>query len=347
MQDLRHLREYTRELKRRLPRECFEPVPTRLWWIIPHVAVVVAGIWAIGALSWGPWAKLGVSVLIGMSFASLGFLGHEILHGTVVAKGWVRDVTGGLCFFPFSLGPKLWRKWHNVEHHGNTQHDEDDPDAMATLEDYHRRPALQWLYRIVPAMRSFLTFASFSIWFSLHAFMMLRRFLPEFDRPGRRVVLAQCLVPVGCWLALAVAIGPIDFLFAYVIPLLIGNWIVMSYIATNHLLNPLTPVNDPLANSLTVSVPRWVDVLHFNFSHHTEHHIFPGMNPKYAPQVKALVKQLWPERYHEMPHWKALLTLWRTPRLYRERVELVDPVRGLAYPVLGAGLDPDNVQAKR
>ena len=113
--------------------------------------------------------------------------------------------------------------------------------------------------------------------------------------------------------------GPGKWLFAYVIPLLIANFIVMAYIATNHRLNPIVPVNDPLANCLSVTVPRWVDVLHFNFSYHTEHHLFPAMSSKYYPLVKEKIKEMWPERYHEMPMTKAL-ALWNTPRVYYQEV---------------------------
>ena len=68
-----------------------------------------------------------------------------------------------------------------------------------------------------------------------------------------------------------------------------------------------------------------VDVIHFNFSYHTEHHLFPGMNPKYYPLVKQHIKEMWPERYHEMPMTQALIALWRTPRVYFERNEPIDP----------------------
>ncbi|MBO8141792.1 MAG: acyl-CoA desaturase [Firmicutes bacterium] len=346
MQTLLHLREYTRILKRELPEEVFKPVPSRLLWLIPHLAVIGFGIAAIAALEQNTWAKLAIGILIGHSFACLGFLGHEVLHGSVVRAPWLRDAVGAICFAPFFLGPKLWRKWHNVEHHGHTQSDDEDPDAMGTLEDFRERKSLQLLYRIAPVLRSFFTFAAFSVWFSFHSFMMLLRFAPEFPARERRVVTAQFLLPASGAVLLAAWLRG-DFLYAFVLPLLVANFIVMSYIATNHLLNPLTPTNDPLANSLTVTVPRWVDTLHFHFSHHTEHHIFPAVNPKYAPQIKAAVKRLWPERYNEMPHWKALLTLWRTPRLYRDNTSLIDPVRELTYPVLGHGLSPDRVVAQR
>lgn len=345
MVQLQHLREYTRELKRRLPRHYFKPVPARALWILPHLLAVFGGVWLILRFD-GFLVKAAASLLIGMAFASLGFLAHEILHGSVVRTPLLRDILGGLCFFPFSLGPKLWRKWHNVEHHGHTQHGEDDPDAMGTLEDYRERPALRALYAIAPWLRSLLTFAAFTFWFSFHSFEMFRRYLPEFRGRERLVVVGQLLVPLGAWSLLLLWIGPADFLFAYVVPLLLANFVVMSYIATNHLLNPLTPINDPLANSLTVETGRFIDVLHFNFSHHTEHHLFPAMNPKYAPKVKALAKELWPDRYHSMPHWKALATLWRTPRLYRDESHLADPRRGLAYPVVGRGLDPDRIEPR-
>ncbi len=137
--------------------------------------------------------------------------------------------------------------------------------------------------------------------------------------------------------------GPGKWLFAYVIPLLIANFIVMAYIATNHRLNPIVPVNDPLANCLSVTVPRWVDVLHFNFSYHTEHHLFPAMSSKYYPLVKEKIKEMWPERYHEMPMTKALAALWNTPRVYYQGSELVDPHREHFYGSLGNGLDPHNI----
>lgn len=344
MSELNHLRFYTRELKRHLPRHYFQPVPSRLLWLIPHGAVILLGMWAIITFQLPFIANLGISVAIGSSFAALGFLAHEVLHGSVVKTPWLRDTIGAICFAQFNLGPKLWRKWHNVEHHGHTQHAGDDPDAMGTLEQYRDRPELRFLYAIAPWMRSLLTFVSFTFWFSYHGLEMLKRYRKDFHGKDRLYLYLQYALPLSLWIALLIWIGPAKFTFVYIIPLLISNFTVMSYIATNHLLNPLTPINDPLANSLTVTKPRWMDVLHFNFSHHTEHHIFPSMNPKFAPKVKALAKQFWGDRYNEMPHWKSLLSIWKTPRLYRDDSLLADPKRELAYPTLGHGLDPDNLR---
>jgi len=313
--------------------------------MIPHIAVVVLGITAIAQWLPNPWLKLLAGLVVGHSFACLGFLAHEILHGAVTKKAWLRNSLGVICFLPFCLGPRLWRKWHNVEHHANTQNDEDDPDAMGTLESLRERPFLRAFYKVAPWLRSLFTFISFTFWFTLHGFGMFLRFLPDFKREERPMVIAQLVGPALLWIALFFVLGPANALFAIVIPMLCANFIVMSYIATNHLLNPLTEVNDPLANSLSVQVPKIVDVFHFNFSHHTEHHVFPVMNAKYLPKVKELLKEKWPERYNEMPHWKALRALWKTPRLYRDSdaSPLVDPVRDYTFPTVGRGLDPDNV----
>lgn len=344
MDTLWHNRQYSAELVKRLPREFFQPVPQRLLWLLPFLATAVGSMLAISLLQLPLIVNLILAVVIGCSFASLSFLGHEILHGSVVRNRWLRDVIGGACFLHFNLGPKLWRRWHNAEHHAHTQDDKDDPDAMGTLEDWRERPALRFLYRLAPWLRSFLTFSSFTFWFSLHSFAMLRRFFRDFKPGDRFSVLAQFIGPVAFWALLLVLVGPAKFTFIYLVPVVIANFTVMSYIATNHLLNPLADVNDPLVTSLTVRVPRWVDVLHFNFSHHTEHHVFPGMNPKFAPRVKELLRELWPERYNEMPHWKALAALWRTPRLYRDRTSLIDPGHGTVFPTLGRGLDPNQVR---
>jgi fatty acid desaturase len=118
----------------------------------------------------------------------------------------------------------------------------------------------------------------------------------------------------------------------------------MGYISTNHRLNPLVDVNDPLANCLTVTVPKWVDVLHFNFSYHTEHHLFPAMNPKYYPLVKAEIVKQWPERYNQMSLVRALITLWKTPRVYHGKDDLLDPHGNKLFSTLGNGLNPKDIQ---
>jgi fatty acid desaturase len=114
----------------------------------------------------------------------------------------------------------------------------------------------------------------------------------------------------------------------------------MGYIFTNHALSPLTRVNDPLANSLSVTVPRWVDFLTMRFGFHVEHHLFPWMSSRHAPLVRKLILERWPERYQSMPLWRALLAVHRSPRVYVDDRTLLDPETGRRVPTLAARVAP-------
>jgi len=346
MNDLHAIGWYSARIAPHLPKEAFKTAPVRLWGGLAYLVLTVGSIAAIGVFDLPLLGNLGLAFLVGNGMAGLGFLGHEILHGSIVKTPWLRDFLGGIAFAQFLLGPKLWRKWHNMEHHAHTQVADVDPDAWATMEELYKRPLLRWVYKLPPWVRSLANFTSFTFFFSVHSQLMFREFYGQFRRRERMAVVLQLIAPATLWLALLIFMGPAKWVFAYVLPLMMANFLVISYISTNHQLNPITPVNDPLANSLTVTVPRWVDVLHFNFSYHTEHHLFPGMSPRWGPQIKAEAKRQWPDRYHEMPMTTAMATLWRTPRIYHEQTELVDPHRALSFGTLGHGLNPAKVQTR-
>ncbi|WP_096202978.1 fatty acid desaturase family protein [Bacillus sp. FJAT-45350] len=348
MKDLHSFGWYAAKLQPDLPKEVFEPVPARLLGGLAYLIVVVAGILTIGLVDLNIWLKLLISAVLGFSFSGLGFLGHEILHGSVVKTPWLRNFLGGIAFFPLSTGPRLWRKWHNVEHHVHTQNEHKDPDAWPTIQRFLKMPLIVRLaYKLPMSVRSFVSFSLLTVSFSLHSMRMFGRYVRSFKPSKRPMVWFQMLFPWAVWISLLGWMGFSNWLFAFVIPLFIGNAIVMAYIATNHRLNPIVDVNDPLANCLSVTVPKWLDVLHFNFSYHTEHHLFPAMNPKHYPMVKAHILKKWPERYFEMPFGKALIALWKTPRLYQDKTELVDPTPGNVYDTLGNGFDQKNIKPRK
>ena len=88
-------------------RKAFKPVPTRLFGGLAYLLVALAGLISIGVFELNVWANLGIAIVLGLCFASLGFLGHEILHGTVVRKAWLRDFLGAIAFMPLSTGKAL------------------------------------------------------------------------------------------------------------------------------------------------------------------------------------------------------------------------------------------------
>ncbi len=328
---------YAREIRPALRSDAFAPARSRLWWLPLHLLLIAAGT-VVLAKHWLPWGLAPLlSVLMGASFAGITFLGHETLHGAVVRGKGLRKLVGWLGFSPFVISPRLWVAWHNRVHHGNTNRADIDPDAYPTLAAYGQSRALRFATSLSPGLRRLRGLFSLVLGFSIQSTHMLfaagqRGFL---SRREHALAYAETLLGVALWAAVAYAVGPLAFLFAYVLPLIVANTIVMSFILTNHSLSPLTTVNDPLANSLSVTLPAWLEWLTLGFGYHVEHHLFPAMSARHAPALRDLLQQRWPTRYQSMPLSKALLALHRTPRVYKDPKTLVDPRSAKEWPTLG------------
>lgn len=125
----------------------------------------------------------------------------------------------------------------------------------------------------------------------------------QVSRRERRQIAIELAAVVMVHLAIIGFIGlrPVPLLLGYFLPIWIGYSVVIAYIYTNHMACQLTETNDPLINSISLKMPVFFDTLHLNFSYHTEHHIFPGMNPAYYPKVRALLLEHYPERFNLLP----------------------------------------------
>jgi fatty acid desaturase len=268
----------------------------------------------------------------------LTFLAHETLHGAVVRGPRLRYLVGWLGFSPFVVSPRLWVAWHNRVHHGNTQHAGRDPDAYPTLHEYRSSRPVRLATWIAPGLRHLRGASTPLIGFSVQSMHMLlaaraRQFLSTKEHV---LAIAETLFGIALWTGLAVATGGLVFLFAFVLPLLVANAIVMSFILTNHSLSPLTEINDPLRNSLSVTAPRVVEWLTLGFGYHVEHHLFPAMSARHAPEVRALLRAHYPGRYQSMPLCRATAALHSSARIYKNATTLTDPNSGREWPALEA-----------
>jgi len=322
---------FAKRLQAELPREAFRPQPWRAWLAVPLLAFIAASLWFLlrGALPW--YAALPLAVLLGNAYGSLGFLAHETLHGSVTKSHFVQNVIGYLAFAPFCFSPTLWRVWHNQVHHVNTNVPDVDPDSYGTLTRFQKVPLAKFQFKSGVGSGHWITLLFFFYRFTYHAQIVLwvisRKYPQLFRALPRGRAVAESLALFCFWIGLGVWAGPKGALFGVVIPIAVGNAILMSYIATNHFLRPLTEVDEPVDNSMSVTVPRWVDALHLNFSHHVEHHYFPSMNPRFAPLVRKALQKHAPDRYLAPAHWKAILWLYKTPRVYKDAQTLIDPYR--------------------
>ncbi|HEY2747852.1 MAG TPA: fatty acid desaturase [Polyangia bacterium] len=306
-------------------------MPSRLAWLALHVAIIAGGITALAFHVGGWWAAPLWSLLIGHSFAGAAFVGHETMHGAVVRSRGLRQLVGWLSFVPFTLSPRLWVAWHNKTHHAHTMDEINDPDCYPSLPTYRRSAAARFADRVAFGHRRPLGFLTLAVGFTGQSSQMLLRWsrtTDVLDARERRLAWLETALGWAVWLAVGVLVGPLTFLFAFVLPLVVGNAVVIGYILTNHSLSPKTAVNDPLVNSLSVTLPRVFEKLHLNFGLHVEHHLFPSMSSHYAPLVRDELVRRWPERYQSLPLFTALARLARTPRIYGDAVTLHDPLHG-------------------
>jgi fatty acid desaturase len=328
--------QLARTLRPLLPPEAFRTDPNRLTLVLINLAILVLGWgmaarldrWPLGALP----LFLPFSLVMGNAVIVLLFSTHDLLHGRQTGSAGGRRLVALLALALLWMPPSLWRAVHNREHHSQTN-SLADPDRSYLQS----QPASwgKWIqHRFTPSDEIGpigLTLGLISAW-GVHNLRTLASVLLVPDgsalfppaafrlpKRDRRRIAIELLAIVGLHAAVLAWLGlePRALLLGYFLPIWLGYAGAMAYIFTNHLLAPLDETNDPLLNTLSLRVPAWLDLIHLNFSHHTEHHIFPGLNSSYYPQVRRLLLQLYPDRFQLLPARQAWQLLLQTPRHYR------------------------------
>jgi len=324
---------YVHEMRAALPPAAFAPARSRLWRVPLHVALAIAALAAV-ARGWLPWPLVPVaSLAIGVNFACLTFVAHEALHGGVTRSRWLQRVIGWIGLLPFGVSPHLWTAWHNRDHHAHAQMS-NDPDVYPTLERYVARASTRFsIDRFSLSGRRWRGILSLVLGFTVQSAAQLFTSGALTGRERRRAFTGTAVM-LAIWVGLALWIGLVSFVFAYIMPLLIANACVMAFIVTNHSLSPRVDIDDPLVSSLSVTTSPVIEWLTFGFGYHVEHHLFPAMSTRHAPQVRAQLIARWPERYQSMPLTTALSRLHRTARVYKHHTTLFDPRTAREYPTL-------------
>lgn len=336
--ELRPIAAYVRAVRPHLPDAAFEPAPSRLLWLPVHVAIITALAWALATrqLPGALWPV--ASLVIGVAMAFVALLGHEVLHGSVVRGRIAIRLFGWICMLPFMVSPTLWTNWHNRVHHTHAMHPGLDPDLYPTLAEYRRDPAMRVMADYFGlGGRRLRSVISLIIGFTGQSQQMLWEAKKHaiLTAPQQRRALVEFALGVLFWLVVARLVGGVAFVFVYAIPLVVANATVMMFILTNHSLSPLTPdVNDPLVNSLSVTLPRPLEWLSLDFGFHVEHHLFPAMNARHARLVRDQLRAQFPHHYQSMPLPRAVRQLYRTGRVYLDHTTLTDPRTGATHPAI-------------
>ena len=328
--------QYVRELRAELPHDAFEPATSRLLLIPIYAGIATLAILAIGH-GWLPWFLFPLtSLVIGASAACLTFIAHEALHGGITRNKRLKHAIGFLGFLPFVVSPRLWVGWHDRVHHANANL-ADDPDVYPTLAEYKASARVRFATDSFSlGGRRWRGVLSLILGFTVQSAnqLMTARKTGILSPRLHRVAIAETALGIAIWSLIAAFVGFVPFLFVFVIPLLVANAIVMSFILTNHSLSPRIEINDPLVSGLSVTTHRWIEWITLRFGFHVEHHLFPGMSSRHAGRVRDLLRARWPERYQSMPLHRAVGQLHRTARVYKDPTTLVDPRTGAEFATL-------------
>lgn len=324
----RTIGDYKRHLSEHLDAKVFEPNPYRL---VGYGACAIGSLGAFFAIVLMPMAwpfKLGLGLLLGFCNGTLAFMSHEVAHGSIVKNTKLQDLLVLFGAQPFFISPTFWRFWHNKLHHGKTQQLIRDPDAFPNHRIFKTSRFSQFMFPFTPGSGHKRSALYFFFWFSFHNFVaqIYLRFRNNiFNTLDHRRVNLEFGFQILIGIAAMIYAGPSNWLWVFLVPLAVQNYLLMSYIATNHNLSPLTPQNDPLINSLTVQNPSWIEALNLNFGYHVEHHIFPSVSGKHLKTIHYRLKSLYPDTYQVMPKWEAIKALYSTPRIYKNANTFIHP----------------------
>lgn len=322
--DVHNPKELILALRRAMPAEAFEPQPLRgviALLIVAFYVFVLGGLVVSGVLP--GWLNLIVGFVIGQLWVTVGFTAHEALHKSVFRSRFWENVIGWLGFSVWLVSPGLWRGWHVLAHHGSTNMPGHDPDMLDTVADWKQKWMPRLIYWVTPGSGHLLSYISPIFLFTMQGQLFLWYYssLPEYEKIRMNRAqerLLSVLILMG-WIALGMVLGWPNAFYLIVVPMMVSNATLMAYIASNHWLRPATPDGtNPFVNAASVSVSPFWDLLHVNFSFHQEHHIFPQMNPKFAPLLRAHLQMLAPHAVNVMPMTRAILELYRRPPLYSD-----------------------------
>jgi fatty acid desaturase len=335
--------EYVKVLRPLLPEAAFRPNSNKLFMLAINLLILTFG-WMIAreldrwSIKW-LWLYLPLSLIMGNSIVICLFAAHDSMHGSTIKQPRWRYLFSFLALALLWMPPTLWKAVHNHKHHTETNAI-GDPDRMYLVQQNDTWG--KWIQNLfVPSAQvnwALLTLGMATSWV-VHTFRHITAILlfnhdrvdyvpaPVVVSPRKRQIIGIELVGIGLVHLSILAylkFNIIAILLGYALPLSIGYAGVMFYIYTNHFLCPMTETNDPLVNSVSLKMPPIFDLLHFNFSYHTEHHLFPSINSDYYPLVQKLLQTHYPESYNLIPAGTAWKLLMATPRHYRDQVTLTD-----------------------
>lgn len=319
-------------IRAELGPEVFARRPWRAFLMIPLFALDIGMMLLLVRVAM-PWYFAAPLVfLLGNLRAAMMFHGHEVTHGATVRSRWLQDLLAFPGCASFLFSPYTWRIWHNQSHHGHTNQPGKEPDNFGTLEEFHESPPhRRWYMKLAPGAGHWPSVFYLFVFFTLQAQSVVwskSKRLPGYEHFNRTRARTESILLLAYWLTISWLAGFRGALLAVVLPLAIANVVILAYVLTNHMLRPLRETEDTLTTTMSVNTVRVLDEMHFHFSHHVEHHLFPAVCSHQMPRIRRVLREKFGDRYLSPPHWRAFGMIFRTPRVYDGLDVFVDPWTG-------------------
>ena len=192
---------------------------------------------------------------------------HEAIHGTAFRSAWINEGVANACGFLILLPPQWFRYFH-FAHHRHTHDPEHDPE----LAEAKPETVTQYLVYL----------SGISYWsgqlrtLAINAAGRNRdEFVPAKRRRGLAVEARRFIAAYSVVALLAVTAADPVILWAWLVPILVGQPFLRAYLLAEHTLCP--HVVNMLQNSRTTFTNGLVRFIAWNMPYHAEHHAYPAV----------------------------------------------------------------------
>lgn len=296
-------------LRDNLPPEAFNATPGLIAVPIIHLFIVVGCILSISKTDNYLYFVL-LSIVSGHSMFCIANLGHYLSHKSVVKNKYLCYLSEAFVWATNMSSATVWMRAHNNYHHKYTNGTKDTFRYFSKGEHNKVRKFVHLMispnryskYNPLVLLTYLVTHAEYMNAAITNRTETNSNIVPYLSsyREGDKIKIYFELAVIALFqVGIYFLIG--EDLFKHLIfigiAIFVSSGVASVYLFTQHSMYNLSDVNDPLRNSTSLTVPKFIDYIHLNVSHHVEHHIFASMSPKYLPIVKELLVKHYRDLY--------------------------------------------------
>ena len=278
------------------------------------------------------WAIYFLSIIVvGNSMLVMSFAAHEISHGgtglrngllskCLIHLGWI----GGV--FTTSTNQTVA---HNRLHHIHTNK-LNDPDRRVLQKEVspygnwakifsffvpsHHYPKMTFLYGFAFLIFSYHNNLFWQTLFNSRQIYDLR--LSAINKLKTSLeYFSNLLVYGGIWSLSGFSLKGLVFiaLSYFVVAWMSGFYIITNHLNCSLLEDDMDNFENTLKTTVSLKIPKWIDFLHLHFSHHVEHHLFPGASHRLFPELREVLLKDFKDEYKILTWFEAIKLILERP----------------------------------